>query len=91
MLYFAYSFITDHITVDNYYLLLLYKTKVYNIKWEIANFVLKTVRVIISRTIKLEDFDLNNTLVDNKPHIFFLTILQKSMLILMILYLQKKD
>ena len=63
----------------------------YNIKWEIANFVLKTVRVIISRTIKLEDFDLDNTLVDNKPHIFFLTILQKSMLILMILYLQKKD
>ena len=50
-LYFTYSFISDNITVDNYYYLLsLCKTKKYSIKMKILNFkkfVSKTVRVII--------------------------------------------
>ena len=32
------------------------------------NFVLKIVRVIISMTIKLESFDLGNTLIDEISH-----------------------
>ena len=68
LLYFAHS---DYITIDNYYYLLsLYKTKGYNIKWKIMNlkkFVLKIVRVIISMTIKLEDFDFD-ILIDEKSH-----------------------
>ena len=48
------AFTSDHITIDNYYyLLLLCKTKRYNIKWKIMNFkkfVLSIVRVIISMT-----------------------------------------
>ena len=32
-LYFACSFISDYITIDNYYYLLLWKAKTYNIKW----------------------------------------------------------
>ena len=60
---FTYSFISDHIPIDNcYYLLSLCKTKRYYIKWKIMNlkkFVLKMVHVIISMTIKLEDFDLD--------------------------------
>ena len=55
MLYFRYSCISDHITIDNYYyLLLLRKTKKYNIKWKLINFkkfVLKMVRVVISMTL----------------------------------------
>ena len=55
MLYFRYSCISDHITIDNYYyLLLLRKTKRYNIKWKLINFkkfVLKMVRVVISMTL----------------------------------------
>ena len=54
LLYFAYSFISDHININNYYYLLsLCKTKRYNIKWKIMNFkkfLLKIVRVIISMT-----------------------------------------
>ena len=38
LLYFAHSFISNHITIDNYYFLLsLCKTKRYNIKWKIMN------------------------------------------------------
>ena len=52
LLYFAYSFISDHIAIDDYYyLMLLFKTKRYNIKWKIMKFkkfVFKIVRVIIS-------------------------------------------
>ena len=50
---FAFSFISDHITTDYYYLLLLCKTKKYNKKWRITErrkFTLKIVRVIISMT-----------------------------------------
>ena len=37
-IYFLYSFISDQISIDNYYyLLLLCKTKRYNIKWKIMN------------------------------------------------------
>ena len=37
-IYFLYSFISDQISIDNYYyLLLLCKTKMYNIKWKIMN------------------------------------------------------
>ena len=52
LLYFTYSFISDHITIDNnnyYYFQLLCKKK-YNIKWKTINskmFVLKIVRIII--------------------------------------------
>ena len=54
-LYFACSFSSDHITIDNYYyfMLLLYKTKRCNIKWKIMNlekFVLKIIRAIILMT-----------------------------------------
>ena len=60
----------DHITIDNYYyLLLLCKTKRYNIKWKIMKlkkFELKIVRVIILMTIKLEEFD--NILIEEKSH-----------------------
>ena len=60
----------DHITIDNYYyLLLLCKTKRYNIKWKIMKlkkFKLKIVRVIILMTIKLEEFD--NILIEEKSH-----------------------
>ena len=39
LLYVAYSIISDHITLDdNYHLLLLCKAKRYNIKWKIMNF-----------------------------------------------------
>ena len=35
LLYFAYSFISDHIPIDKYYyLLLLWKTKRYNTNWK---------------------------------------------------------
>ena len=38
LLYFAHSFISDHIIINNYYYLLsLCKTKRYNIKWKIMN------------------------------------------------------
>ena len=38
LFYFAYSFFSDHITINNNYCLLwLCKTKRYNIKWEIMN------------------------------------------------------
>ena len=43
LLYFAHSFISDHVTVDNYCYLLLCKTKRNNIKWKIKNF--KKVRM----------------------------------------------
>ena len=50
----AYSSISNHITIHNYYCLLsLCKTKRYKIKWKIINlekFVLKILRVIISMT-----------------------------------------
>ena len=54
LLYIAHSFIRDHFTIDNnYYLLLLCKSKRYNTKWKITKlktFVLEIVRVIISMT-----------------------------------------
>ena len=53
LLYFVYSFINDHITIDNYYHLLLLCKKSYNIKWKIMNLkklVFKIVCVIISMT-----------------------------------------
>ena len=54
MLHFAYSFISHHFTVVNYYYLLsLCKTKRYNIKWKIMSFkkfVLRIICVIISMT-----------------------------------------
>ena len=44
LLYFAYSFISGHIAIDDYYyLMLLFKTKRYNIKWKIMKF--KKVRI----------------------------------------------
>ena len=52
LLYFEHNFISNHITIGNYYYLLpLCKTKRHNIKWKITNFkkfVLKIVRVLIS-------------------------------------------
>ena len=54
LLYFAKSFISDHITIDNYYYLLsLYKTKNVQCKMEnneFKKFVLKIARLIISMT-----------------------------------------
>ena len=52
LLYFTYSFISDHITIDsnNYYYFQLLCKKKYNIKWKTINskmFVLKIVRIII--------------------------------------------
>ena len=53
-------------------MLSLCKTKRYNIKWEIINltkFVLKIgTRNLFDNIIKLEDFDLDNILIDEKPH-----------------------
>ena len=50
--YIAYSFISDHIIIDNcYYLLSLCKAKRYNIKWKKMNlkkFLLKIIRVFFS-------------------------------------------
>ena len=72
MLYFAHSFISDHVTIDNYCYLLLCKTKRNNIKWKIKNF--KKIRIkkrtcyYIDDIIKLEDFDLDNILIDEKSH-----------------------
>ena len=37
-IYFAYSFISDHNNINNYYLLSLCKTKRYNIKWKTCDF-----------------------------------------------------
>ena len=51
--------------------MLLLCKKRYNTKWKIINlkkFVLKIVRVIISMTIKLEDFDLDNILIYGKSY-----------------------
>ena len=49
--YVLHSFISNHITIDNYYyLLLLCKIKRNNIKWNIMNlksFILKIIRIII--------------------------------------------
>ena len=73
MPYFAYSSISDHITINNYYYLLsLCKAKRYNIKWKLnlKKFELKIVRVIISMIIsiiKLENFD-HNIFIDEKSH-----------------------
>ena len=72
MLYFRYSCISDHIPIDNYYyLLLLRKTKRYNIKWKLINFK-KSIKngtcCYFDDIIKLEDFDLDNILIDQKPH-----------------------
>ena len=54
LLYFVHSFISDYITIDDYYYLpSLRKRKRYNMKWNIMNFkkfVLKIVRVITSMT-----------------------------------------
>ena len=54
LLYFIYSYISDHIAIDNYdYFLLLCKTKRYNIKWKKINlkkFLLNIVHVIILMT-----------------------------------------
>ena len=52
--YILHTLISDPITIDNHYnLLLLCKTKMYNTKWKIVNFkkfIVKIVRAIISMT-----------------------------------------
>ena len=52
--YILHTLISDPITIDNHYhLLLLCKTKMYNTKWKIENFkkfIVKIVRAIISMT-----------------------------------------
>ena len=60
-LYFAYSFISDHIITDSYYyFILLCKTKRYNITWKTKTFILKIVRhIYFDDLIKLQDFDLD--------------------------------
>ena len=73
MLYFAHSFIFNNITIDNYYYLLsLCKTKRYNIKWKIINFkkfgIKNRTCYYFDNIIKLEDFDLDNILIDQKSH-----------------------
>ena len=71
LLYFAHSFIRNHIIIDNYYLLLLCKTR-YNIKLE--NNELKKVHskyctcYYFDDIIKLEDFNLDNIIIDEKSH-----------------------
>ena len=71
MLYFVNSFISSHVTVDNcYYLLPLWKTKKYNIKWKTINF--KKIRIMdctcyyFDDIINLEDLTLDNILIDEK-------------------------
>ena len=60
MLYFAYSFISDNININNYYYLLsLCKTKMYNMKWKTMNFkkfVLNHTCYYFGDTIKAENY-----------------------------------
>ena len=77
MLCFAYSFISDHVNIDNcYYLLSLCKTQRYNKKIENNEF--KKVRIknrtfyYFDDTIKLEDFDLDDILIHEKSQENFL-------------------
>ena len=66
MLYFTHSFITNHITIDNYY----YFLSLCNL----CKIELKKVRIkncicyYFDDIIKLEDFDLDNILIDKKAH-----------------------
>ena len=49
LLYLPYSFIIDHISIDNFYLLSLYEAKRYSIKCKIMNlkrFILKITSII---------------------------------------------
>ena len=73
MLYFAHSFIIDHITLDNYYhLLSLCKKKA---QYKMENNELKKVHFknctcyYIDDIIRLEDFGLDNILIDEKSHV----------------------
>ena len=65
LLYFAYILISNHITFDNYNLLLLYKTTV---QYKMENNEFKKVQIknrtcyYFNDIIKLEDFDLDNFL-----------------------------
>ena len=46
LLYFAYSFLSDHITTDNYYYLrLLHKTKRYNLKLNTKQKIMQNKKV----------------------------------------------
>ena len=71
MLYFTYSLISDHITIDNcYYLLSLSEAKRYDLNIEINEF--KKVRIknctcyYFDDIIKLENFDLDNISINKK-------------------------
>ena len=71
MLYFTYSLISDHITIDNcYYLLSLSEAKRYNLNIEINEF--KEVRIkncachYFDDIIKLENFNLDNISINEK-------------------------
>ena len=71
MLYFTYIFISDHINIDNYYYLpALCKTKRHSIKWKIRNlkkFCIKNhTCYYFDNIIKLEDFYLDNILINEK-------------------------
>ena len=69
----CYILISDHITIDNYYyLLLLCKTIRYNIKWKIMNFSKVRIKIrtcyYFDDLIKLEDFRLDNVLIDENSY-----------------------
>ena len=71
MLYFTYSLISDHITIDNcYYLLSLSEAKRYDLNIEFNEF--KKVRIknctcyYFDDIIKLENFDLDNISINKK-------------------------
>ena len=69
--YFTCSFISHPITVDNYYyLLLLCKTNRYNIKWKWIqkNRIKNCTCYYFDDIIKLEDFGLDNILINEKSH-----------------------
>ena len=69
--YFTCSFISHPITVDNYYyLLLLCKTNKYNIKWKWIqkNRIKNCTCYYFDDIIKLEDFGLDNILINEKSH-----------------------
>ena len=66
LFYFAHSFISNHITIGNYYYLLsLCKTKRYKIK---KGRIKNRTCYYFDDIIKLEDFTLDNILIDEKSH-----------------------
>ena len=77
MIYFAYNFIRDHVTIYNYYyLLLLWERKRHwstnNTRMENNEFKKLCIKICtcyyFNDIIRLEDFDFDNILIDEKSH-----------------------